>query len=96
MVLGNTQKVKNLIYYVQRARTVDVQPGARSCCGVFGVFPTRSALPNKAFSPFTVFRHVWAVFTLHRPINQKDLGLFFHPFILTILGLFLRNFLERR
>lgn len=51
---------------------------------------------TKRFHPLRFFRREWAVFTLHRPINQKDRGLFFHPFILTILGLFLRNFLERR
>ena len=87
MLLGNTQKVKNLVYYVQRARTVDVRPGARSCCGVFGVFPTRSALPNKAFSPFTVFsarmgcfhpsqthqpKRPWIVFSPFHPCNPRS------------------------
>ena len=61
--------------------------GRNRAADFFGVIYARSASPKTVFSPFAVSAYRGCFHPSQSHIT-KDLGLFFHPFTLTIPGLF--------
>ena len=78
MVLGNTQKVKNLIYYVQRARTVDVQPRSAIVLRSFWCFPyTIGAAEQSVFTLYGFFGTYGLFSPFTDPSTKKTADCFF-------------------